>query len=233
VTGASSGIGLAIAHVLGELGYALTITSRRKEKLAGAVAELRERGYQVADIAANVIADKDVARVVAHHRDAYGRLDVLVNNAGMGINGNLQGYPLRFLDLQLAVNLRAVMIFYRETLALLKEAGAEHGNALVVNMSSITGKRGEKLLSVYSAAKHGVVGLTQAMNDELENDGVKSCVLCPGYVDTTMSDYYKDEIAADKMIRPQDIAEAIRFLVRLSPQCLVPEITFTRPGDRA
>jgi NAD(P)-dependent dehydrogenase (short-subunit alcohol dehydrogenase family) len=232
VTGASSGIGLAIAHALGELGYCLTVTSRRKEKLTAAVKGLRDRGYTVAHISANVALDEQVAAVVAHHRNAFGRLDVLVNNAGMGVSGSLQDFPLKWLDLQLAVNLRSVLLYYREALALLKQAGAEHGNALVVNMSSIAGKRGEEMLSVYSAAKHGVVGLTQAMNKELERDGVKSCVLCPGFVDTPLSDYVKDEIPPEQMIRAADIAEAVRFLVRLSPQCLVPELMFTRPGDR-
>jgi short-subunit dehydrogenase len=232
VTGASSGIGLAIAHVLGELGYALTVTSRREDKLVVAANELRGAGRQVTEIAANVAADDEIAAVVAHHRDTYGRLDVLVNNAGMGVTGRFDDVPLKWLELQLAVNLRSVMIFYREALALLRKAGGEHRNALVINMSSIAGKQGEATLAVYSAAKHGVVGFTQAMNKELELDGVKSCVLCPGYVDTPLSDYVKKEVPPETMIRSEDVAEAVRFLVRLSPQCVVPEIMLTRPGDR-
>ena len=232
VTGASSGIGLAVAHVLGEAGYALTVTSRRPEKLDAAAAELRGHGYEVTDVAANVADYEEVAFVVAHHRDAYGRLDVLVNNAGMGIAGPFQDTLPKWIDLQLAVNLRSMMLFYREALVMLKEAGAEHGNALVVNMSSITGKHGEELLAVYSAAKHGIVGFTESMNGELKNAGVKSCALCPGVVDTSLSDFIKHEIPADKMIRCEDVAEAVRFLLRLSVQCVVPEIMFTRPGDR-
>jgi len=184
-------------------------------------------------VPANVVEDEAVAAVVAHHRDVYGRLDVLVNNAGAGIAGDLAGdYPLKWLDLQLDVNLRSVILFYREALELLKAAGAEHGNALVVNTSSVAGKQGESGLSVYSAAKAGVVAFTQAMNRELEHSGIKSCALCPGFVDTPLSDYIKDEIPVEEMMRPEDIAEAVRFLIRLSTQCVITEIVFTRPGDR-
>jgi len=233
VTGASSGIGLAIARVLGEAGYGLTLVARRPDRLEAAAAELRDLGYRVETVPANVVEDEAVAAVVAHHRDVYGRLDVLVNNAGAGIAGDLAGdYPLKWLDLQLDVNLLSVILFYREALELLKAAGAEHGNALVVNTSSVAGKQGESGLSVYSAAKAGVVAFTQAMNRELEHSGIKSCALCPGFVDTPLSDYIKDEIPVEEMMRPEDIAEAVRFLIRLSTQCVITEIVFTRPGDR-
>src|SRR5687768_2768262 len=85
VTGASSGIGLAIAHVLGEQGYGLTVAARRPEKLAGAAEELRGKGYAVEAVPANLTSEEDVQRVVAAHRDRYGRLDALVNSAGVGV----------------------------------------------------------------------------------------------------------------------------------------------------
>jgi len=92
------------------------------------------------------------------------------------------------LDLQLDLNLRSLVLFYRESVGMLREAGTEHRNALVVNTASISGKVGEAWLSVYSATKHGVVGFTEAMNKELAGDGIKSCALCPGFVDTPMTE---------------------------------------------
>src|SRR5919205_171220 len=103
VTGASSGIGLAIAHLLGEEGHALTVAARRPEKLAAAAAELRERGYEVQDVAADVAAEAGVQSVVARHRERFGRLDVLVNSAGVGIGAPIAEVQTRRLDLQLAV----------------------------------------------------------------------------------------------------------------------------------
>jgi NAD(P)-dependent dehydrogenase (short-subunit alcohol dehydrogenase family) len=114
---------------------------------------------------------------------------------------------------------------------MLRAAGAEHRNALVVNLSSISGKSGQPWLSVYSATKAAVIGFTQAMNKEMAADGVKSVALAPGFVDTPMTDFVKESIAPEEMIRTEDIAEAVRFLLRLSPSCVVPEIVFQRPGE--
>jgi NAD(P)-dependent dehydrogenase (short-subunit alcohol dehydrogenase family) len=231
VTGASSGIGLAIAKVLGEEGYALTVASRRPEKLEGAVAELRDAGHEVESLAVNVADEEQIKQVVTTHRERFGRLDVLVNNAGIGVGAPVGEIQTKHMDMQLAINLRQIFIFYRECMPMLREAGAEHKNALVVNTSSISGKHGEGWLSVYSATKHGVVGWTEAMNKELGADGIKSTALCPAFVDTPMTDFVKEHVPADEMIRPEDIAESVRFLLRVSPACVVPEIMFVRPGE--
>jgi short-subunit dehydrogenase len=100
-----------------------------------------------------------------------------------------------------------------------------------VNTSSIAGKSGQAWLSVYSATKHGVLGFTQAMNKELGGEGIKSCALCPGFVDTAMTDFVKGSVAPDDMIRPEDVSEAVRMLLRLSPNCVIPELVFQRPGE--
>ena len=231
VTGASSGIGLAIAKMLGEEGYAMTLAARRPEKLRDAAAVLETEGYELQAIAANVSEEAEIRRVVDAHRERYGRLDVLVNNAGVGVGAPVGEIETKRLDMQLGINLRSVVLFYREAVAMLEEAGAEHKNALVVNTSSISGKRGEAWLSVYSAAKHGVVGWTEAMNKELGAKGIKSTALCPAFVDTPMTDFVKGHVPAEGMIRPEDIAEAVRYLLKVSPACVVPEMMFVRPGD--
>jgi NAD(P)-dependent dehydrogenase (short-subunit alcohol dehydrogenase family) len=231
VTGGSSGIGLAIAHLLLEEGYGLTVAARRPEKLEGAVAQLRASGGEVEGVAGNMGTEEAVQQVLAAHRDRFGRLDVLVNNAGVGFGAPVAEIQTKRLDMQLDVNLRSIVLFYRECVGMLKEAAAEHGSALVVNTSSISGKSGEAWLSVYSATKAGVIGFTQAMNKELGGDGIKSCALCPAFVDTPMTDFIKEAVAPHEMIRPQDVAEGVRMLLRLSPTCLVPELIFERPGS--
>ncbi len=231
VTGASSGIGLAVARVLGEEGYGITMAARRAEKLQGAVSELESAGFDVHGVAANVSDEAEIQKIVAAHRERYERLDVLVNNAGVGIGAPAGDILTKHLDMQLDVNLRSIVLFYRECLEMLRAAGEEHRNALVVNTSSISGKRGEAWLSVYSATKHAVVGWTEAMNKELGTQGIKSTALCPAFVDTPMTDFVKGQVKAEEMIRPEDIAESVRYLLRTSPACVVPEIMFTRPGD--
>ncbi|HEX8086771.1 MAG TPA: SDR family oxidoreductase [Solirubrobacteraceae bacterium] len=230
VTGASSGIGFAVAKLLAEEGWSVTMAARRPEKLEAAFNELQGAGHDVQQVAGNLGLEEDIKRVVDAHRDKYGRCDLLMNNAGVGIGEPVAELTTKKVDIQIATNLRSIPLFYREALDMLKAAGAEHRNALVVNTSSLSGKQGEAWLSVYSATKWGVIGFTQAMNKELANDGIKSCALCPGFVDTPMTDFVKGMIPAEDMIRPEDIAESVRFLLTLSPGCVVPEIVFQRPG---
>jgi NAD(P)-dependent dehydrogenase (short-subunit alcohol dehydrogenase family) len=231
ITGGSRGIGLAIAEALGEDGYGLTIAARKPEPLERTAEALRAKGMEVEHVPANLADEEAIRSVVDRHRERFGRLDLLVNNAGVGIGAAVSDHQTKYVDLQLAVNLRAIVLFYRECAPMLRAAGTEHRNALVVNLSSIAGKSGQPWLSVYSATKAAVVGYTQAMNKELNSDGVKSVAFCPGFVDTDMSDFIKETVDAAEMMRPEDIAEAVRFMLRLSPACVVPEIIFQRPGE--
>ena len=169
-------------------------------------------------------------RVVAAHRERFGRLDVLVNSAGVGVGAPVADIQTKRADMQLDLNLRAIILFYRECADLLRAAGAEHRNALVINLSSISGKSGQAWLSVYSATKAAVIGWSQAMNKELAGDGIKSVALCPGFVDTPMTEFIREQVKPEDMIQPHDIGEATRFLLGLSPACVVPEIVFQRPG---
>jgi NAD(P)-dependent dehydrogenase (short-subunit alcohol dehydrogenase family) len=231
VTGGSRGIGLAIARALGEDGYAVTLAARKPEPLERAAEGLRDKGLEVEQVAANLVDEEGIRSVVARHRERFGRLDVLVNNAGVGVGAAVAEQQAKYVDLQIDVNLRAMILFYRECVEMLRAAGAEHRSALVVNLSSISGKSGQPWLSVYSATKAAVVAYTQAMNKELNSDGVKSVAFCPGFVDTDMTDFIKGSIDAAEMVRPGDIAEGVRFILRLSPACVVPEILFQRPGE--
>jgi NAD(P)-dependent dehydrogenase (short-subunit alcohol dehydrogenase family) len=231
VTGGSSGIGLAIARALAEDGYGVTVSARRPDKLEQAVAELSDANLDVHQVVANMSDDDEIRVLAEAHRERFGRLDVLVNNAGIGIGGQIADAETKRLDLQLDVNLRGVYLMAREAIPMLREAGREHGKALLLNMSSIAGKYGQPWLAAYSATKAAVVGLSQAAQGELQQDGVQVTAFCPGFVDTPMTDW-NEAVPKEKMIRPEDLVEALRFLLRTSPNCLVPEVIFTRPGDR-
>jgi NAD(P)-dependent dehydrogenase (short-subunit alcohol dehydrogenase family) len=216
--------------MLAEEGYDLTLASRTEEKLQAAAGSAAFARVSVQAIAADVGDPEAIVALVDAHRERFGRLDVLVNNAGLGVAGELGQIKDKHLALQLSVNLRAPILFYREAEDMLRAAGAEHGEALVVNTSSITGKIGEPGLGVYSATKHGLVGFTQAMQLELGPAGIKSCVLCPAFVDTPLSDYVKGSVAAETMIRSEDVAESVRALLRLSSAAVIPEIVLLQRG---
>jgi NAD(P)-dependent dehydrogenase (short-subunit alcohol dehydrogenase family) len=231
VTGGSSGIGLAVARALAEDGYGVTISARRPEKLEAAAEDLRSAGHDVLSVPANMVDEDALHTLIEAHRERFGRLDVLLNNAGVGIGEAMGELTTKYVDMQLGVNLRAVMLMTRGCLPLLREAGGEHGKALIVNTASVAGKSGQAWLSVYSATKAAVIGFSQATQKEVSSDGIQVTALAPGFVNTPMTDYVKEQVTAEKMIQPEDIAEAVRFLLRTSPNCVVPEIVFLRPGD--
>jgi NAD(P)-dependent dehydrogenase (short-subunit alcohol dehydrogenase family) len=135
VTGGSRGIGLALAELLAEEGYGVTLTARKPDTLEQTADALRAKGVEVEPVAGNMADEEAIQAVVARHRERFGRLDVLVNNAGLGVGAPAGEHQTKYVDLQLAVNLRAVVLFYRECADLLKAAGAEHHNALVVNLA--------------------------------------------------------------------------------------------------
>jgi NAD(P)-dependent dehydrogenase (short-subunit alcohol dehydrogenase family) len=174
--------------------------------------------------------EDEIKGLIERHRERWGRMDVLVNNAGVGIGGPIAEQQTKHLDMQLNVNLRGVYITLRESIPLLKEAGAEHGKALVVNTASIAGKFGQAWLGTYSATKHAVVGLTQAAHGELAESGIQVTAFCPGFVDTPMTGWVEG-VPPEAMIQPEDLGEAVRFLLRTTPACIVPEIQFIRAGD--
>jgi NAD(P)-dependent dehydrogenase (short-subunit alcohol dehydrogenase family) len=231
VTGGTRGIGRAIADALAQDGYSLTITGRRPDGVERAVAELQDAGADVHGVALNQTDPEAPAEIVKRHSDRFGRLDLLVNNAGVGIGADATEHQTKFIDMQLAVNVRAIVLFYREAIPLLKASAEQTGQSHVINLSSISGKSGQPWLSVYSATKAAVVGYTEAMSKELAAAGIKSTALCPGFVNTDMADFVKDQIPADEMIRAEDIAEGVRFVLRLSRGCTIPEIVFLRPGE--
>jgi NAD(P)-dependent dehydrogenase (short-subunit alcohol dehydrogenase family) len=231
ITGGSSGIGLAIARALGEDGYGVTVSARRPEKLEAAASELRDAGLDVLDVPANVINEEEITALIDAHRERFGRLDVLVNNAGLGIGSAMDAIQTKHLDMQLGVNLRSYIIATRESLPMLKEAGGEHDKALVVNTASVAGKWGQAWISVYSATKAGVVGFSQATQREVDGQGIQVTALCPGLVDTAMTEWARGSVEQDAMIRPADIGKAVRFLLATSPNCVIPEIVFSRPGS--
>ncbi len=229
VTGASRGIGRAIAEMLIEEGYDITITARKPDGLERAAVELRDLGAAVEHVAANLADADSVRTVVEAHHARFGRLDVLVNNAGVGIGASAGEHDPKFIDMQMDVNLRAPILFYRYALGMLRAAAAEHGRAVVVNLASIAGVISPPWLSVYGATKAALISYSKSMDSELGAEGIASVALCPGWVDTDMAEFMKEAVPAEQMLKTSDVTEAIRFVLRVSPNCHVPEIVLSRP----
>jgi NAD(P)-dependent dehydrogenase (short-subunit alcohol dehydrogenase family) len=218
VTGGSSGIGLAIARMLRDEGYALTLAARKVERLDTAAGELG-----AATVAADVQHEDDCTRLVEAHLEAHGGLDVLVNSAGVGIGGRIGDMQTKHFDLQQSVNLRGTFLVTRAALHALRES-----KGYVVNLASIAGTMPTPGLASYGAAKAAIISLTRSLDREEAEAGVRVTALCPEFVDTPMAEW--TGIPREELIQPSDCAEVVRALLRLSPSARIPVVVIERAG---
>jgi NAD(P)-dependent dehydrogenase (short-subunit alcohol dehydrogenase family) len=219
VTGGSSGIGLAIARMLRDEGYALTLAARTVERLEEAAGALDAKAIPV-----DVRHEEECARLVAAHLEAHGGLDVLVNSAGVGIAGQIGDTSTKQFDLQQSVNLRSAFLVTREALPALRES-----RGYVINLASIAGTIPTPGLATYGAAKAALIALTRSLVREESGTGVRATALCPGFVDTPMAAW--SGLQSDEMIQPEDCAEVVRTLLHLSPRARIPHVVIERLGE--
>ena len=180
VTGASSGIGLAIARVLGEEGYALTVAARRPEKLEAAAEGLVAEGYDVQSIPVNVAEEDEIKKVVAAHRERFGRLDVLVNNAGIPKHKQFFDVTPEDIDYTMRVNFLAPAYM---TVAALKPM-LRQGEGYIVNISSGAGRIPPPRETVYAASKFALTGFTEGLWLDLAGSNIHPAVIHVGPIDT-------------------------------------------------
>ncbi len=219
ITGGSSGIGLAIARMLGSEGYGLTLAGRKLDRL-----EAAREGLDASIVVADVSSEGDCVRVVAEHVDAHGGLDVLVNSAGVGIAGTVGDTSTKAWDLQQAVNLRGAFLV---TQAALPHLRATKGH--VINLASIAGTLPTPGLGAYGASKAALIALTRTLDREEADNGVRATAICPAFVDTRMAAW--TGIPREEMIAPEDCAEIVRALLRLSPYARIPVVVIERAGE--
>jgi len=219
VTGGSSGIGLGIGRMLRDEGYALTLVARTPERLDAAAADLGALAVR-----ANMLDEDDCARAVATHVEHHDGLDVLVNSAGVGFAGTVADTSTKRFDIQLGVNVRGAFLVTREALPHLRAS-----RGYVVNLASIAGTIPTPGLATYGASKAALISLTRSLVREEAESGVRATALCPAFVDTPMTEW--TGLAAEEMIQPEDCAEIVRGLLRLSPAARVPVVVVERVGD--
>jgi ketoreductase len=194
VTGATSGIGLAVARLLGQREHRVYLGARTEENVSATVKQLRAEGLDVAGGAVDVRATESVRDFVARAVDAFGGVDVLVNNAGRSGGGVTADVSEQLWADVIETNLNSV---FRVTTEVLNAGGLRHKTwGRIVNIASTAGKQGVVLGAPYSASKHGVVGFTKALGNELAPTGITVNAVCPGYVETPMAQRVRQGYAA-------------------------------------
>lgn len=218
VTGASSGIGLSIARTLRDLDYELTIVGRDQAKLDAARRAIGPETAQT--VSADLSRPEAPDAILGVHLERYGRLDVLVHSAGVGLFGHLGEQSDKRADLQIDLNVRSLWRLVSHGLSHLEKAGAEHGKALVAVISSMVGVLPQPGVVPYSMTKAAQIAFCAAAHAECAARGVQFTAICPGIVDTPGAAWAS--VAAK--LPADDVAETVRYLLRTSPATFVPEI---------
>lgn len=227
VTGASRGIGRATAFALGRAGYAVGVCARGAGDLDRVLGELREAGIRAAGRPADVADPGQVAALVRTVAGELGPVDVLVNNAAVGIFKRFEELSLEEWDRTMAVNLRSLFLVTREVLPGMRE----RGRGAVVNVASLAGRHGFVGGSAYVASKHAVLSFSKTLMMEVRKQGVRVIAICPGSVDTGMiRDQPLMPHEPSRVLRPEDVAATILAALALPERALVSELDI-RPAN--
>lgn len=222
VTGASSGIGLAVTRTLAQRGVSVFGIARDAENLAAVVDKLRGEGLEVDGTSADVTVPADIRAAVLAATERYGRIDVLVNNAGRNGGGETAQIPDElWLDV-IETNLTSVFRVTREVLTTGQMLAGAAGR--IINIASTGGKQGVVLAAPYSASKHGVVGFTKAVGLELARTGITVNAVCPGYVETPLAERVRLGYAAHWEVTEQDVLERFQAKIPLGRYSTADEV---------
>jgi NAD(P)-dependent dehydrogenase (short-subunit alcohol dehydrogenase family) len=224
VTGAGRGIGRSISRALAAAGAKMFLTARSADQLEKTAREIRGQGGEAEFLAADVSSERDVEAVYAAISKRFGRLDVLVNNAGQGFIGPVAELPVSALDAMMAVNVRGLYLFCQKALQMMIPARSGY----IVNISSVAGFRVYAGQGAYAASKHAVMGITKGLAVEAQPHGIRVSAVLPGAVDTALMQSMRPDLDKTVLMKPQDVADAVLFLLSLSDTCAVDEIYIRR-----
>jgi 3-oxoacyl-[acyl-carrier protein] reductase len=225
VTGASRGIGLAIARKLGGLGAKLSLCARNADKLQNVADELKNAGVEVIIVAADVSSGDDVLSLVEETKQAFGAIDILVNNAGIGYFGPFYEAKESNWDSVLDTNLKSVFLLSKAVAKGMIEQRGGH----IINIASLAGKNAFAGGAIYCASKWGLLGMTECMAEDLRAHGIRVSAICPGTVATDFSPHVGKD--PSKMLQPEDIAHVVESIVTQAPQSFISEVLL-RPTQK-
>jgi 3-oxoacyl-[acyl-carrier protein] reductase len=225
ITGASRGIGLAIAASLAGMGARLSLCARDPKRLEQASRELQRDGASVVAIPADVRKTSEITSLVRKTEESLGPIDILINNAGIGYFAPIQEASEANWDAVLDTNLKAVFLL---TKAVAPGMIARRGGH-IVNIASLAGKNSFAGGGIYCASKWGLLGLTQCMAEDLRPFGIRVSAVCPGSVATDFSPHTGRDTS--KMLQPEDVAHAVESILTQAPQSFISEVVL-RPTQK-
>ena len=221
ITGATEGIGRAIAFALGRAGYQVGVCARTPSRLRDLLDELTAAGITAAGYPADVGMEADVITLITHVTAALGPIDVLVNNAGIAVLKPFAELTLDEWDATMATNLRSLFLVTRAVLPGMRE----RRRGSIVNIASLAGRNGFAGGTAYTASKHAVLGLSRSLMLEVRADHVRVITICPGSVDTPL---IRSQEALtpklDRILQPEDVADTVLAALALPDRAMVSEL---------
>jgi NADP-dependent 3-hydroxy acid dehydrogenase YdfG len=234
VTGASSGIGAVTARQLAELGASVALVARRQERLEVLAGEIDKAGGTALVVAADITDRAQAEAAVQQTVERFGRLDTLVNNAGLMLLGPVVGADVDEWEQMIAVNQQGLLYMTKAALPHLQKAAGDDLRQVadIVNISSIAGRTAFPSMSVYNMTKFGLNGFSEALRQELTTSHVRVGVLEPGKVDTELDSHNTDEVITEieanyghlHMLDPEDIADGITYMVTRPRHAAISEL---------
>jgi 3-oxoacyl-[acyl-carrier protein] reductase len=218
VTGASRGIGLAIARSVAHLGAKLALCARDGGRLEAAASGLKQAGASVLAIPAGIRDSNEITSLVRKTEQSLGPIEVLVNNAGIGYFAPIQEASEANWDCVLDTNLKAVFLLGKAVAPGMIERRGGH----IINIGSLSGKSAFAGGAIYCASKWGLLGLTQCMAEDLRSYGIRVSAVLPGSVATDFGPHTGKD--AFKMLEPEDVAHAVESILTQAPQSFISEV---------
>ena len=224
VTGAGRGIGRSIALTLARSGVRVSLAARSEAQLGAVRAEIQTFGGDAASFPTDVSREADVIALIRDTLKHFDQLDILVNNAAIGVFGPLVEATADQWDQVMAVNARGPFLMCREAIPYLKQ----QERSFIINISSAVGIKGYPNQALYTASKHALMGMTKALAKEVHQDGIRVHAVCPGGVDTQLIGNARPDLDQSVLMQPQEIADIVLFLVTRQGNAVIDEIQVRR-----
>jgi len=227
VTGASRGIGRAISLALVREAATVVLAARAIDKLKETAELVTAAGGKAHIIPTELTDEQSIKNLVRATSEGFGRLDILINNAGITHSAKLEETSTEDWDRCIRTNARAPFILCREALPLLRRSEA----AYIINIASVVGVKAYPLQSAYTASKHALRGMTMALAEELRGSNVRVHLLCPGGVDTELVQKVRPDIKKQDLMQPEEIAELILYLLTHKGNAVIDELHIRRAAS--
>ena len=224
VTGASRGIGKSISMVLAKAGAEVVLSDRTIEKLKAVKAEIEKDGGKAEVLPVDLSKTSDIISLFKNIEDRFERLDILVNNAAIGIFGDMIDLTLEDLDKTIEVNVKSIFTASKQAIKLM----IPQKSGYIINISSIQGVKAYKQQSIYAASKHAVMGMSKALAAEVQEHNIRISVILPGGVDTDLISDARPDLDISVLIKPEDIAQTVLYLLSLSDKAMVDQVVVRR-----